>query len=189
MGVRVFWSRRNIFKLFYGALFISFTRKGIAAEKPIIFDAPASVTCIGQSTEGEALQQAIIRAGVEPRFDNSFDAKDLGDTKTLFITISALPDIDVVSEIARAGRLIDQCVKDDILIVIVQIGGKPPRDAKSEQLIKVVVPKSNVIIVIPETDSDGLFKNLAEAGGIPLRVARSKVFLPELIKGAFGSGT
>jgi len=113
----------------------------------------------------------------------------LGDTKSLFLTISAAPGIDAAAELARANRLMDQCAKDNILIIIVQIGGKPPRDAISEQLIKAIVPKSNVIIVIPETDSDGLFNDLAQASGIPIRSARSKVFLPELIKAAFGSGT
>ena len=191
MTTQSFVSRRQIGHLTLGAsAFVLMSKQRLsAADKPITFDAPASVTCIGQNVEGEALQQAIIRAGVEPHYEQALDAKDLGDTKSLFLTISAAPGIDAAAELARANRLIDQCAKDNILIIIVQIGGKPPRDAISEQLIKAIVPKSNVIIVIPETDSDGLFNDLAQASGIPIRSARSKVFLPELIKAAFGSGT
>ncbi|MFO1184105.1 MAG: DUF6305 family protein [Bauldia sp.] len=161
----------------------------MAAEKLITFDAPASVTCIGQCEDGEALEKAVQRAGVEPKFDNKFDVKDFEDTKTLFLTIGAAPNVDVKNEIARANRLIDEAGKEKAQVVIVQITARQASDTATEQLLKAVVPRANVIITIPDVDPDGMIQKMADAGGIPLRSAKSKTFLPELIKAAFGSGT
>jgi len=158
-----------------------------AAEKLITFDAPASVTCIGRCADGEALMLAVQRAGVEPKYEVAFDVKDMEDTKTLFLTITAEANVNVKDEIARAGRLIDEAAKDDAQVVVVQLASK--RDAATMELMNAVVPRSNVIITIPDVDPDGLIQKIADANGIPLRMAKSKSFLPELIKAAFGSGT
>ena len=164
-------------------------QSGLAAEKLITFDAPATVTCIGKCADGEALELAIQRAGVEPKFDNNLEPKDLDETKTLFLTVGGAAGTNVKDEIARANRLIDQAVKADAQIVIVQISARSASDTVTEQLLKAVLPRSNVIIVIPDVDPDGLIQKTADSNGIPLRSAKSKVFLPELIKAAFGSGT
>lgn len=159
-----------------------------SAQATITLDAPASATSIG-GADGEALDLAIQRAGVEPKFIDKFQPKDLGDTKTLFIAVGAAPGADIAAEIARGNALIDAAKKGGVYVVLVHIGGKARRDPATDQVIKAIGPKSNLLMILADSDADGLFKGIASAGGIPIREARSAVFLPELIKGGFGSGS
>ncbi len=181
--------RRLTGALALGALFAFGAAFPATAQQLITLNAPAMVTSIGQSRDGDALQKAVTRAGVEPSYDDKFEPKDFGDTKTLFIAVGADPGVDMKAETERAGRLLAEARKLDIAVVMVHMGGKARRDAKTDDLIKLVGPKSDLIMILADSDEDGMIKKLATSSGIPLREARSAAFLSELIKGGFGSGS
>ena len=159
-----------------------------AAQQAIVqLDAPAMVTSIGQSLDAFSVQLAVSRAGVEPQYDNHFTADDVmkSDAKTLFLAVGAS-----VKGFGEAGiSILDAAKAKNMKVVMVHLGGKDRRDDLSDQLIKVVAPRSDVIIVVPGSDDDGLIKGIAGMNGIPYHVTNSAITLAEDVKGAFGSGT
>jgi hypothetical protein len=168
-----------------------------AAQTPVQLDAPAFVTSIGQSLDAFSVQLAVKRAGVEPEYDAhaEADAIQKSDAKTLFLAVGASvkgfgeAGTSIEKELARAGHILDAGKAKGMKIVMVHLGGKDRRDDLSDQLIKLVAPRSDVIIVVPGSDDDGLIKGIADKGGIPYRVTKSAVSLAEDIKAAFGSGS
>ena len=168
-----------------------------AAQAPIQLDAPVMVTSIGQSLDAFSVQLAVSRAGVEPQYDNHFTADDVmkSDAKTIFLAVGASvkgfgeAGISIEQEIARTIAILDAAKAKDMKVVMVHLGGKDRRDDLSDQLIKVVAPRSDVIIVVPGSDDDGMIKGIADMNGIPYRVTASAITLAEDVKAAFGSGS
>jgi hypothetical protein len=168
-----------------------------APELKVQLDAPAIVTSVGQSLDAFSVQLAVKRAGVEPEYDNHMTADEvaMSDAKTIFLAVGASvkgfgeAGISIEQEIARTTKIMDAADKKKMKIVMIHLGGKDRRDDLSDQLIKVVAPRSDVIIVVPGSDDDGLIKGLADKYGIPYRVTASAITLAEDVKAAFGSGS
>ena len=169
----------------------------VAPELKVQLDAPAMVTSIGQSLDAFSVQLAVKRAGVEPEYDAHMHPEDVtkGDAKTIFLAVGASvkgfgeAGISIEQEIARTNKIMDEAKKKGMKIVMVHLGGKDRRDDLSDQLIKLVAPRSDVIIVVPGSDDDKLIKTIADKGGIPYRTTASAITLAEDIKAAFGSGS
>ena len=168
-----------------------------AAQQVVTLDAPAIVTSVGQSLDAFSVQLAVKRAGVEPEYDNHMTADEvaMSDAKTIFLAVGASvkgfgeAGISIEQEIARTTKIMDAADKKKMKIVMIHLGGKDRRDDLSDQLIKLVAPRSYVIIVVPGSDDDMLIKNIADKGAIAYRVTKSAVTLAEDIKAAFGSGS
>jgi len=169
----------------------------VAAQALVQLDAPVIVTSIGQSLDAFSVQLAVKRAGVEPDYDNHMTADQVAksDAKTIFLAVGASvkgfgeAGISIDQEVARTSKILDTAKMKGMKIVMVHLGGKDRRDDLSDQLIKVVAPRSDVIIVVPGSDDDNLIKGIADKAGIPYRVTKSAVTLAEDVKTAFGSGT
>jgi len=169
----------------------------VAAQALVQLDAPVIVTSIGQSLDAFSVQLAVKRAGVEPEYDNHLAADQVAksDAKTIFLAVGASvkgfgeAGISIDQEVARTSKILDTAKMKGMKIVMVHLGGKDRRDDLSDQLIKVVAPRSDVIIVVPGSDDDNLIKGIADKAGIPYRVTKSAVTLAEDVKTAFGSGT
>jgi Domain of unknown function (DUF6305) len=169
----------------------------VAAQALVQLDAPVMVTSIGQSLDAFSVQLAVSRAGVEPQYDNHFTADDVmkSDAKTLFLAVGASvkgfgeAGISIEQELDRTIKILDAAKMKDMKVVMIHLGGKDRRDDLSDQLIKVVAPRSDVIIVVPGSDDDGMIKGIADMNGIPYRVTQSAITLAEDIKAAFGSGS
>ena len=180
-----------------GLAFAAHTPAAAQQQAVVQLDAPAMVTSIGQSLDAFSVQLAVSRAGVEPQYDNHFTADDVkkSDAKTLFLAVGASvkgfgeAGISIEQEIARTIAILDAAKAKNMKVVMVHLGGKDRRDDLSDQLIKVVAPRSDVIIVVPGSDDDGMIKGIATMNGIPYHVTNSAITLAEDIKAAFGSGT
>jgi hypothetical protein len=177
---------------------LAFTAHTPAAAQALVqLDAPAIVTSIGQSLDAFSVQLAVKRAGVEPEYDNHMTADEVAkaDAKTIFLAVGASvkgfgeAGISIDQEIARTTKILDAAKAKGMKVVMVHLGGKDRRDDLSDQLIKVVAPRSDVIIVVPGSDDDKMIKTIADKGGIPYRQTASAITLAEDIKAAFGSGS
>ena len=183
-----------------GLAFVAYTpavAQAPAPELKVQLDAPAIVTSIGQSLDAFSVQLAVKRAGVEPEYDNHMTADEVAkaDAKTIFLAVGASvkgfgeAGISIEQEIARTTKILDAAKAAKMKVVMVHLGGKDRRDDLSDQLIKVVAPRSDVIIVVPGSDDDMMIKKIADNGAIPYRVTASAITLAEDIKAAFGSGS
>ena len=168
-----------------------------AAQTVVQLDAPAIVTSIGQSLDAFSVQLAVKRAGVEPEYDAHMTADEVShaDAKTIFLAVGASvkgfgeAGISIEQEIARTTKILDVAKSKKMKVVMVHLGGKDRRDDLSDQLIKLVAPRADVIIVVPGSDDDKLIMNIALKGGIPYRLTNSAITLAEDIKAAFGRGS
>jgi hypothetical protein len=188
-----------------GVAFAAYTpaaAEGPAPELKVQLDAPAIVTSVGQSLDAFSVQLAVKRAGVEPAYDNHMTADDVTNAliegehaKTLFLAVGASvkgfgeAGISIDQEIVRTTKILDAAKAAKMKVVMIHLGGKDRRDDLSDQLIKLVAPRSDVIIVVPGSDDDMMIKKIADNGAIPYRVTASAITLAEDLKGAFGSGT
>ena len=149
-----------------------------APELKVQLDAPAIVTSVGQSLDAFSVQLAVKRAGVEPEYDNHMTADEVAksDAKTIFLAVGASvkgfgeAGISIEQEIARTTKILDAAKAAKMKVVMVHLGGKDRRDDLSDQLIKVVAPRSDVIMVVPGSDDDMLIKKIAD-NGAPFRIA------------------
>jgi Domain of unknown function (DUF6305) len=169
-----------------------------AAQQPLVqLDAPVMVTSIGQSLDAFSVQLAVSRAGVQPQYDNHFTAADVmkSDAKTIFLAVGASvkgfgeAGISIEQEIARTIDILDAAKAKGMRVVMIHLGGKDRRDDLSDQLIKVVAPRSDLIMFVPGSDYDGLISGIAKMNGIPYRETMSAITLAEDLKAAFGSGS
>ena len=173
-----------------------------APEVKVQLDAPAIVTSIGQSLDAFSVQLAVKRAGVEPDYDAHMTADEVANAlingdkaKTIFLAVGASvkgfgeAGISIDQEIVRTTKILDAAKAAKMKVVMIHLGGKDRRDDLSDQLIKLVAPRSDVIIVVPGSDDDMMIKKIADNGAIPYRVTASAITLAEDLKGAFGSGT
>jgi len=186
-----------------GLAFTAYTPAAAQApELKVQLDAPAIVTSVGQSLDAFSVQLAVKRAGVEPAYDNHMTADDVTNAliegehaKTLFLAVGASvkgfgeAGISIEQEIVRTTKILDAAKAAKMKVVMIHLGGKDRRDDLSDQLIKLVAPRSDVIIVVPGSDDDMLIKKIADNGAIPYRVTKSAITLAEDLKAAFGSAT
>jgi hypothetical protein len=75
------------------------------------------------------------------------------------------------SEESRLKKLIEYCKSKKIFVMAVHIGGESkrgPAGSDNERMIDAVAPLADYIVVTKESNKDGRFTKLAQAGKIPL---------------------
>jgi hypothetical protein len=75
------------------------------------------------------------------------------------------------SEEARLKKLIEYCRSKKIFVMAVHIGGESkrgPAGSDNERMIDAVAPLADYIVVTKESNKDGRFTKLAQAGKVPI---------------------
>ncbi|NLH76107.1 MAG: hypothetical protein GX465_03620 [Acidobacteria bacterium] len=75
------------------------------------------------------------------------------------------------SEEARLKKLIEYCKSKKIFVMAVHIGGESkrgPAGSDNERMIDAVAPLADYIVVTKESNKDGRFTKLAQAGKVPI---------------------
>ena len=75
------------------------------------------------------------------------------------------------SEEARLKKLIEYCKAKKIFVMAVHIGGESkrgPAGSDNERMIDAVAPLADYIVVTKESNKDGRFTKLAQAGKVPI---------------------
>ncbi len=97
--------------------------------------------------------------------------------KTVIVAIGAslkgmgASGLTVETEEARVKAIIDYCKKSKIFVVAVHIGGEAARGqagSDNERMIDAVAPQADFIVATKDSNKDGRFTKIAEAGKIPL---------------------
>ena len=146
------------------------------AEMPII-----STTC-GQSPGAMMAKMSAMQAkltNVENK--NNLNASDIAgkDYKTLIVTTGTsmkgmgAAGTNVDKEIERCTKLIEAAKAEGMTVIGAHIEGMARRtDASDEATIKAIMPLSDFILIIEESDKDGFFTNYAKEIGKELVVAK-----------------
>jgi hypothetical protein len=143
---------------------------------------PLVATTCGQSPGGMMLKMSAMQA----KLSSVSDKKDLRAAdivgkgyKTLVVTTGTsmkgmgAAGTDVEKEIARCTELIKAAKEEGMTVVGAHIEGMARRtDSSDEATIKAIMPLSDFILIIEDSDKDGFFTNYAKELGKDLIVAK-----------------
>jgi len=145
-------------------------------EVPII-----STTC-GQSPGAMMTKMSAMQAKLAPvDSKNDLNASAIAGKgyKTLIVTTGTsmkgmgAAGTNVDKEIERCTKLIEAAKAEGITVIGAHIEGMARRsDASDEATIKAIMPLSDFILIIEESDKDGFFTNYAKEIGKELVVAK-----------------
>jgi len=171
--------------------------KAVKAETPVL------VTSCGQSpgpnTIKVVLQRLKLAADTDPLATaETLKAKAAEGTpyKSVIIVMGAslkgmgAAGISIEDEIKRAEALIAEAKKEGLTVIGAHVEGMKRRsqgaaagDTTDEQSIDAVAPRSEILLIYKEGNSDGRFTVISQAGNIPLiEVEKMMDFIPALEK-------
>ncbi|MBP1636066.1 MAG: hypothetical protein H6Q10_2640 [Acidobacteria bacterium] len=136
------------------------------------FSPPGLITSVGQSADAAIVKLALntqYQLGLE--YKPQAEVADLAGRKTMVVVIGSTPEglaasgTDLPAEIARAKALLAAAREAGVGILAMHTGGQARRDKASTQLIELVVPLADYIVVVAGGNQDKLFQKLAAPRG------------------------
>ena len=157
------------------------TEESTGSTEPAEFDGkihgPFIMTTCGQSTGSVMLHMVATQAGLSSVDDHSLsvDTFDPGDAKTLIVTTGTsgkgmgAAGTDVYAEIDRCTAVVEAAKEAGLTIVCAHVEGMSRRTDNADQAsIDAIMPLADVIMVVEDSDSDGLFSDYAAEHNIPI---------------------
>jgi len=154
---------------------------------------PGLITSIGQSSDlaiVKALLNTRLKLGLE--VNALAKASDIGNFKTIIMVMGASTKglgsagINMDQELERTRALLKAAREKGIRILTMHVGGEARRGKSSNDLIEIVVPESDHVVVVASGNKDKLFNSLASRRNIPVVVAASLAAAGESVKSLFG---
>jgi len=168
---------------FCGALLLAAVPFLSAQARPVKAGTPVLLTSCGQSPGPVMLKVILQKVGVPLDLTLLAAPSDLKTKpyKSVIIVMGAslkgmgAAGISIDDELKRVAALIDEAKKLKITVIGAHIEGMKRRaqgadagDTTDEQSIDAVAPKSDILLINKEGDSDGRFTTIAKAKGIPM---------------------
>jgi len=181
-------------------LFFCATAAGIvlAQAAAVKSSPPILVASCGQSTAPDTLNAILRKVAVPYDVVAAATPKDLAAKpyKTLIVTMGAslkgmgAAGVSIDDELKRTGELIEAARKAKIKIIGAHIEGMSRRaqgaeagDTTDEQSIDLVAPKSDILFIRKDGNSDNRFTIIATAKKIPMiEFEKNLQMIPELEK-------
>ena len=165
---------------------------GVAAQgAPFKAELPVLVTSSGQSLDGFTAKTLLTRAGVANDYKALARVADLDKTKTLVIAFGAsvkgfgAAGVTADSEVVRTKELLAAAREKKIRVIGMHIGGAERRTGLSKEIVELVAPASEWLIVWEDGNADGYFTRLAAEKKIPLTIIRQPMESGKLLATAF----
>ena len=158
----------------------------------VTFSKPALLTSAGQSSDiavVKALLNTKLKLGVEVK--PLAQVEDLAGVKTLIVVVGAstkglgAAGLDIDKEIARTKTLLKAAKEKGIQVLALHTGGEARRGKTSNDLIEIVVPQSQQVVIVASGNKDKIFTNLASKTGISLTEVASLAAAGDSVKAAF----
>jgi hypothetical protein len=161
------------------------------AAKPV-FKTPALLTSSGQSSD-----VVVVKALLNTRLKLGLTVKpvagpeDLAGMKSLVVVVGAsvkglgAAGLDMEKEIARTAALLKAARDQKLPILVMHTGGESRRGKTSNDLINVVVPEADHVVVVASGNKDKLFQTLAEKRQTPVVEVEKLASAGEAIRALF----
>ena len=155
------------------------------AESPIILTNP------GQSPEYSIVHTLAQRINLPVKIDFHLEAEGLEGYKTLIIIIGGsgkglgAAGKNFLDEAERAEKLIATAQKKGIIIIGMHLGGETRRGPNSDNMIKLITPKCQYVIVKADGNLDGIFTQICKENEIPLTEIGKSLELTDYLKALF----
>jgi len=177
--------------LFTFLLSVTCTGFGKAATQQS-FSRPGLITSVGQSSDIaiiKALLNTKLKLGLE--VNPLAKASDLAGAKTLVIVLGAstkglgAAGIDMGQETERTKALLKAAREQGVQILAMHVGGEARRGKSTNDLIELVVPESQHVVVVASGNKDKFFNALAAKRAIPVTEAASLAAAGDAVKSLF----
>ena len=155
--------------LFAFVLCVALSPATVPAEAGPPFSRPALVTSVGQSSDIVVVKALLV---TQMKLDFTVkpvaQASDLEGMQTLVIVVGSsakglgAAGLDMEKEIARTRTLVAAARGRKIPILVMHTGGEARRGKTSNDLIEIVGPEADHVIVVAAGNKDRIFNRLAE---------------------------
>jgi hypothetical protein len=158
---------------------------------PFKAELPVLVTSSGQSLDGFTAKTLLTRAGVSNDYKALAKVADLDKVKTLVIAFGASvkgfgsAGVTADSELVRTRELLAAARDRKIRVIGMHIGGSERRTGLSKEIVELVAPASEWLIVWEDGNADGYFTKLAADRKIPLTVIKQPMESGKVLAAAF----
>lgn len=152
---------------------------------------PVMVTSSGQSLDGFTAKTLLTRAGIANEYKALAKVADLDKVRTLVIAFGAsvkgfgTAGVTSDSELARTRELLAAAREKKIRVIGMHIGGAERRTGLSKEIVELVAPASEWLIVWDDGNADGYFTKLAADRKIPLTVIKQPMESGKVLATAF----
>lgn len=158
---------------------------------PIKAQLPVLVTSSGQSLDAFTAKTLLTRAGVANEYKALAKVADLDKVKTLVIAFGAsvkgfgAAGVTADTELARTKDLLAAARERKIRVIGMHIGGAERRSGLSKEIVELVAPASEWLIVWDDGNADGYFTKLAAEKKIPLTLIKQPLESGKILAAAF----
>jgi hypothetical protein len=158
---------------------------------PFKAELPVLVTSSGQSLDAFTAKTLLTRAGVANEYKALAKVADLDKAKTLVIAFGAsvkgfgAAGVTADTELARTRELLAAARQKKIRVIGMHIGGAERRTGLSKEIVELVAPASEWLIVWEDGNGDGYFTKLAAEKKIPLSVIKQPMESGKILAAAF----
>jgi hypothetical protein len=167
------------------------TAPALAAPPAPVLGRPVLVTSIGQSSDIVVVKallntQLKLDLAVKPLAQPA----DLAGLRGLIMVVGAsakglgAAGLDMPKETARTLELIKAAHEQKIPILALHTGGEARRGKTTNDLIALVVPEADHVVVVASGNKDRIFHTLAEKKGIPVVEVEKLAAAGEAVKAA-----
>jgi len=160
-------------------------------EIPFTAESPIILTNPGQSPEYSIVHMLAQRIDLPVEIDFYLEAEGLEGFKTLIIIIGGsgkglgAAGISFLDEAERAKRLIAAAQEKGIRIIGMHLGGETRRGPNSDNMINLITPKCQYVIVRANGNLDGIFTQICKENKIPLTEIGKSLELTDYLKALF----
>ncbi len=155
------------------------------------FPSPILITCTGQTPGSLTLKGFFDALGIKATHDNLILPSKMGGFKTLIIVMGAslkglgAAGIDQDEEMERNEIVVKKAKDTGMKVIAAHIEGVARRNAIADKFITPFVPKADFLLVLEESNQDGLFTKMSEQYKIPLLVFKDFTELPAILEKMF----
>jgi hypothetical protein len=156
------------------------------------FTGPGLITSVGQSSD-----IAVVKVLLNTKLKLGLDVDPLADgakvdgLKTLIVVVGAstkglgAAGVDYEKEAARAKELLRAARSHGVKILAMHTGGESRRGKTTDDLISLVVPEADFVVVVASGNQDGIFQRLAKARGTEVVEVESLVAAGDAVRAVF----
>lgn len=162
------------------------------AAPPPVFEGPGVLSSIGQGSD-----IAVVKVLLNTKLKLGLDVKplaqpaDLAGQKSLVVVVGAsskglgAAGLDVGKETERAKALLEAARAKGIGVIALHTGGAARRGKTTDDLVKLVVPLSDYVIVVAAGNKDKSFQAAAGKSAVPIVEVESLAAVGDAVKAVF----
>lgn len=154
---------------------------------------PALVTSVGQASDIVVVKALLnTQLKMDLAVNPLAQPADLGGIKTLIVVVGSsakglgAAGLDMPKEIARTQALLKAAQAQKIAVLVLHTGGEARRGKTSNDLIDIVVPAADHVIVVASGNKDKVFNTLAAKRNAPVVEVEKLAGVGAAVKTAFG---